>query len=676
MRAERFFSLFLSFTKTGLGELVLRGQNTYTSATTVAAGTLTLANAGSLSSNVTVNAGAFFKLHADTQGMSFGRSISGDGNLLKTGGNKVTLTGANTYTGTTSIIGGTLELAGAVSMAADGGAIDVASGATLLLNTTRELTLGNDITGQGTIDKKGNQSVILAGDVSIAKVELANGDQNVGSLTFTGETVKVDKIHAACGNIYIGGVGASTFMQVGSLETGDCSGGDGTTVQISAGSTLTVTSDNNEAGYKTAGIILGEWARATDLTVLGTMLAKDAKVMVGDNAANVVIDGGVMAVKGFAVADTSSGKADKLQSISIDLKNGGSLILGDAGISTDKAFSATFGEGTVGMSAASTTIAEDVTLNSAEGTTFDTTQYTYETNADGVATDIVRGSEEGDLVLSGNVSSAEGVDAAMKVVGVGTLHVAGTADVSGDVTVDAGAALAVSADSTAKATICSADDAAAATISGGVTLSHGENSAAIAGRGMDVTEISNSLIELRQGVSLNLSNVHLAADSAVMGAGAAQATSGVMLMEGELTRNDVALESVSVAIALDQNATRGADAAVESVGSKVMMLDSSAFTYNNLTGSLTVEFSGELAAMLLQGGYDAVGLSFTGSEMATDMTILGMYDGITGSTEGIFATDAGSSAVVYFRTDIIPEPATGTLSLLALAALAMRRRRR
>lgn len=665
-----------TFTKTGLGELVLSGENTYEHATTVAEGTLTLANAGSLSSNVTVNAGAFFKLHADTQDMRFGRSISGDGNLLKTGGNKATLTGANTYTGTTSITGGTLELAGTVSMASNGGAIDVASGATLLLNTSQELTLGNDITGQGTIDKKGNQAVILAGDVNIAKVELANGDQNVGSLTFTGETVKVDKIHAACGNIYIGGVGASTFMQVESLETGDCSGGDGTTVQISAGSTLSVTSDNNEAGYKTAGIILGEWTRATDLTVHGTMLAKDAKVMVGDNAANVVIDGGVMAVKGFAVADTSSGKAEKLQSISIDLKNGGSLILGDAGISTDKTFSATFGEGTVGMSAASTTIAENVTLNSAEGTTFDTTQYAYETNADGVATGIVRGTEGGDLVLSGNVSSAKGVDASMKVVGAGALHVAGSATVSGDVTVEAGATLAVSSGSTAMACISSADDSAAATISGGVKLSHGENSVSIADAGMDVTEISNSLIELQQGVSLNLSHVHLAADSAVMGAGAAQATSGVMLMEGELTRNDVALESVSVAIALDQNATRGADAAVEDVGSKVMMLDSSAFTYNNLTGSLTVEFSGELAAMLLQGGYDAVGLSFTGSEMATDMTILGMYDGITGSTQGIFATDAGSSAVVYFSTDIIPEPATGTLSLLALAALAMRRRRR
>lgn len=610
---------------------------------------------------------------------------AGDYTFTKTGLGELVLSGQNTYTGTTSITGGTLELAGAVSMAADGGTIDVASGATLLLNTTQELTLGNDITGQGTIDKKGNQSVILAGDVSIAKVELANGDQNVGSLTFTGETVKVDKIHAACGNIYIGGVGASTFMQVESFETGDCSGGVGTTVQICAGSTLTVTSDNNEAGYKTAGIILGEWTRATDLTVHGTMLAKDAKVMVGDNAANVVIDGGVMAVKGFSVADTSSGKADKLQSINIELKNGGSLILGDAGISTDKAFSATFGEGTVGMSAASTTIAEEVTLNSAEGTTFDTTQYAYKTNAEGVATDIVSGDEGGDMVLSGDmvvsgdITSADGVAASMKVAGAGTLHVAGSADVRGNVTVEQGAGMAVStvADGTAASmsTISSADGSNAASISGGVRLSHADAAVSIVGSGMDITEISNSLIALQQGVSLNMNNLHIAAGTQVQGYHAATAASGVMLLDGEVTRNDVALADVSLEIS-KANAVRGADGA-NTQAAKVMMLSSSAFSYSLLTGTLTVEFSGEFAHELLAGGYDAVGLSFTETEFdTTAITILGMYEGISGSVEGYFDTSVGGNAVVYFSTDIIPEPATSTLGLLALAALAYRRRRK
>lgn len=611
----------------------------------------------------------------------FGGSLqdsTGKLSLIKQGTGILTLKGANTYTGTTSITGGTLELAGAVSMAADGGAIDVASGATLLLNTTQTLSLNNDITSQGIIHKKSGEEVVLNGDVTASLVNVADGNHqtvNAGTLTFAGDTVKVGKLYLAYGSVNVGSTdGSATFMSLTQLEAGD-SEEDNSTVSLTIrdGSTLSVTGNNSTGGnsYKSASFLLAEWNASATLNVEGTLLVQNAKVLVGDDATVINISGGTMAVQGITHA---RGGYDT--GLELNLTEGGKLILGASGINTDKPVTATFGEGTVGMSAASTTIAENVTLNSAEGTTFDTTQYTYETNADGVATDIVRGTEGGDLVLSGVVSSAEGVDAAMKVVGVGTLHVAGESAVIGEVTVDAGARLAVSAGSTAKATVRSADGAAAATISGGVTLSHGENSAAIAGRGMDVTEISNSLIELQQGVSLNLSNVHLAADSAVMGAGAAQVTSGVMLMEGELTRNDVALKSVSVAIALDQNATRGADAAVERVGSKVMMLDSSAFTYNNLTGSLTVEFSGELAAMLLQGGYDAVGLSFTGSEMAKNMTILGMYDGITGSTEGIFATDAGSSAVVYFSTDIIPEPATGTLSLLALAALAMRRRRR
>ena len=611
----------------------------------------------------------------------FGGSLqdsTGTLSLIKQGSGTLTLRGANTYTGTTSITGGTLELAGAVSMAENGGEITVNSGSTLLLNTSQTLTLNNDISGQGTIHKKSGQEVVLNGDVTASLVNVADGNHqtvNAGTLSFAGDTVKVGKLYLAYGSVNVGSTdGSATFMSLEQLESGDSEENNSTvSLTVRDGSTLSVTGNNSTGGtdYKSASFLLAEWNASATLNVEGSLLVQNAKVLLGDDAVVININGGTMAVQGITHARVGYNAG-----LELNVTDGGKLILGASGIDTYKPVTATLGEGTVGMSAASTTIAENVTLNSAEGTTFDTTQYTYETNADGVATDIVRGTEGGDLVLSGDVNSAEGVDASMKVVGAGTLHVAGTAAVRGDVTVEAGATLAVSSGSTAMAGISSADDSAAATISGGVNLSHGENSVRITGAGMDVTEISNSLIELQQGVSLNLSNVHLAADSSVMGAGAAAATSGVMLLEGEMTRNTVALESVSVAIALEQNATRGADAAVDSVGSKIMMLDSSAFAYNSLTGSLTVEFSAELAAMLLQGGYDAVGLSFTGSEMVTDMTILGMYDGIAGSTQGIFATDAGSSAVVYFSTDIIPEPATGTLSLLALAALAMRRRRR
>ncbi len=606
---------------------------------------------------------------------------AGDYTFTKTGLGELVLSGQNTYTGTTSITGGTLELAGAVSMAADGGAIDVASGATLLLNTTQTLSLNNDITSQGIIHKKSGEEVVLNGDVTASLVNVADGNHqtvHAGTLTFAGDTVKVGKLYLAYGSVNVGSTdGSATFMSLTQLEAGDSEEGNSTvSLTIRDGSTLSVTGNNSTGGasYKSASFLLAEWNASATLNVEGTLLVQNAKVLVGDDATVINISGGTMAVQGITHA-----RGGYNTGLELNLTEGGKLILGASGINTDKPVTATFGEGTVGMSAASTTIAENVTLNSAEGTTFDTTQYAYKTNAEGVATDIERGDEGGDMVLSGDITSADGVAASMKVAGAGTLHVAGSADVRGNVTVEQGAGMAVSSatDGTAAsmATISSADGSNAASISGGVRLSHADAAVSIVGSGMDITEISNSLIALQQGVSLNMNNLHIAAGTQVQGYHAATAASGVMLLDGEVTRNDVALADVSLEIS-KANAVRGADGA-NTQAAKVMMLSSSAFSYSSLTGTLTVEFSGEFAHELLAGGYDAVGLSFTETEFdTTAITILGMYEGISGSVEGYFDTSAGGNAVVYFSTDIIPEPATSTLGLLALAALAYRRRRK
>jgi len=80
--------------KVGAGELVLSGNNTYTQATTVAAGTLTLADGGVLNSVVTVNNGATFKLEG---GSTYGAaSLAGEGSIIKTGSGIAQLTAATT----------------------------------------------------------------------------------------------------------------------------------------------------------------------------------------------------------------------------------------------------------------------------------------------------------------------------------------------------------------------------------------------------------------------------------------------------------------------------------------------------------------------------------------------------------------------------------------------------
>ena len=90
--------------KSGLGAAGLTGVNTYTGGTTVDAGTLVVTTA-SLPGNVTNN--AILQFNQSSRGTYLGL-ISGTGAVVKTGTGAVGLTGANTYAGGTTVSEGTL----------------------------------------------------------------------------------------------------------------------------------------------------------------------------------------------------------------------------------------------------------------------------------------------------------------------------------------------------------------------------------------------------------------------------------------------------------------------------------------------------------------------------------------------------------------------------------------
>jgi fibronectin-binding autotransporter adhesin len=168
-------------TKTGAGVLALGGANTYTGATTVNAGTLQLRHQAALQfstlslsgtggvvfdSVVAGNAFTFGGLSSSNSaatlalrnsaaaaiGLTIGGNnastiyagtLTGLGSLVKTGTGKVTLSGNNSYAGTTTVSNGVLAVNGNQSSAL--GAFSVAAGATLMGSGT----IGGATTVQG-----------------------------------------------------------------------------------------------------------------------------------------------------------------------------------------------------------------------------------------------------------------------------------------------------------------------------------------------------------------------------------------------------------------------------------------------------------------------------------------------------------------------------------------------
>lgn len=88
--------------------MILTGENTYSGGTTVSAGTLQLGaggTTGSITGNITNNGILAFN-RGDV--VTFGGLISGTGGIAQLGSGTLILSNSNTYTGGTTIAGGTI----------------------------------------------------------------------------------------------------------------------------------------------------------------------------------------------------------------------------------------------------------------------------------------------------------------------------------------------------------------------------------------------------------------------------------------------------------------------------------------------------------------------------------------------------------------------------------------
>ena len=465
----------LALTKTGTGTLTLTGANTYSGVTTISSGgtlkvgridaipfgtdkstvalggTLDL-NANSITLNGLTSNGTVLSHAAGAVTLSLGAAdttasftgIIKDGSsgtiaLTKIGTGTITLAGASTYSGHTTIAEGTLKLNGtsAIPSGTGKGNVAIAAGSFLDLNA-RNNTI-NGLTGLGTITNSGagaatltvganNQTSTFDGLLQNGTSALALGKTGTGTLTLTGN------------NTFTGGVTISggSGVNAGVLQIGSDGALNSTTPNtVAFGSNVAAGTKLQLNGHS---ITLGG---LTTSTSVGSPVVENASA----TAVSLTISNGAANTYGGVIQDGSGGG-----SLSIIKTNSGVLSLAAfntyTGTTTilqgtilaggDGAFGAVPGSPTAGNIVLNGTLANPAilsingnsTINSNRGIALGTT------SSSGLGTLDVTATKT--LTYGGILANNGGTGGLVKT-GLGTLALTGTANgYSGGTTVSSG----------------------------------------------------------------------------------------------------------------------------------------------------------------------------------------------------------------------------------------------
>ncbi len=253
----------IALIKNGTGTQTLTGTNTYTGVTTISGGVLQIGNggaSGSLGAGATTD-NASLVFNRSDNAYTYAGAISGSGSLTMNGTGTVGLSGVNSYTGTTTINTGRLQLVGGVTNDYTASSVfNIASGATLEINQTSgsiRLRNGNSqITGSGTVQKTGAGLTFLANNSSSVQV---NFNMSAGGLVdIQGGTF--ESMSTTAGNL------ASLNIASGATASLNNGGGSATndffdaltgagTLTLDGAATRTITIGANNGGGLFSGVI-------------------------------------------------------------------------------------------------------------------------------------------------------------------------------------------------------------------------------------------------------------------------------------------------------------------------------------------------------------------------------------------------------------------------------------
>ena len=227
-----------SLVKVGAGTLTLSGSNTYTGGTTISAGVLQIGDGGATGSivgDVVDNAALAFDR---SDNVTFGGVVSGTGSLSQLGAGTLTLTGANTYTGGTTISAGALQIGDGDATGSIVG--DVVDNGALAFDRSDNVTFGGVISGTGSLSQLGAGTLTLTGaNTYTGGTTISGGALQIGDGGATGSIV---------GNVVDNG--ALAFDRSDNVTFGGVISGTGSLSQLGVG-TLTLTGANTYTGGTT-----------------------------------------------------------------------------------------------------------------------------------------------------------------------------------------------------------------------------------------------------------------------------------------------------------------------------------------------------------------------------------------------------------------------------------------
>ncbi|EHC0795459.1 fibronectin-binding autotransporter adhesin ShdA [Salmonella enterica] len=212
-------------TKQGDGTLILSNTGNDYGDTEIDGGILAAKDAAALGTgDVTIAESATLALSQGT----LDNNVTGEGQIVKSGSDELIVTGDNTYSGGTTISGGTLTADHADSLGtgavANSGVLQVGEG-----------ELENTLSGSGSLVKTGTGELTLSGDNTYS-----------GGTTITGGTLTAD--HAD--SLGSGDIDNSGVLKVGEGDLENTLSGSGSLVKTGTGE-LTLSGDNSYSGATT-----------------------------------------------------------------------------------------------------------------------------------------------------------------------------------------------------------------------------------------------------------------------------------------------------------------------------------------------------------------------------------------------------------------------------------------